>query len=225
MKSPEELRRLHGDEYVESFKRQSPVRLARLLKYMKIDSASCVADFACGNGLLMELIAPKVNSYTGVDFSEPFIKAANERKENLSMKNAEFVCSGIDEFSRGHIETFDVAFAMDFSEHVYDAEWVRILVSIRKSIKPNGKLYLHTPNAQFFLEKMKRRNFIVKQFPEHVAVRTPEHNVALLKGAGFKVEHVWLIPHYNVLRVLHALSILPAVGRYFEARILIEATA
>jgi len=225
MKSHKELKQLHGDDYVESFKQQSPFRLARLLNYMQLDDSFSVVDFACGNGILMELIAPKVDSYVGIDFSKPFINAANEKKEKLCFTNVEFVCSNIHSFCQNHINTFDVGFAMDFSEHVYDVEWIQILKSIKKSIKPNGKLYLHTPNADYFLEKMKSKNFIVKQFPQHIAVRTPEHNVSILWEAGFSVEHIWLIPNYNILKVLHPLSHIPVIGKYLKARIFIEASA
>lgn len=224
MKSITERKKLHGEEYVAVYKKKSPLRLERLLQFMKLDGACHVADFACGNGMLMELIATKVKFYTGIDFSEPFIQAANEKKERLSIHNAVFLCSDINEFCQSHQKAFDVGFAMDFSEHVYDEEWGKILENIRKSLKLNGKLYLHTPNAEFFLERMKSANFIVKQFPEHIAVRTPEQNAAILRKAGFEVTRVLLIPHYNVLRFLHPLSYLPFMGKYFKARIFIEAT-
>ena len=224
MKSQKELKELHGEEYVELYKHKSPLRLERLVKYMMIDSTFSVVDFACGNGMLMEFISPKVKSYIGIDSSELFIKAANEKKEQLSIKNVAFVHSGINEFCQRHQKAFDVGFAMDFSEHVHDQEWAKILGSIRRSLKPNGKLYLHTPNAEFFLEKMKSKDFIFTQFPEHIAVRTPEHNASLLREADFIEIQVRLIPHYNILRIVHPLSYIPILGKYFKARIFIEAT-
>jgi len=63
---------------------------------------------------------------------------------------------------------------MDFSEHVYDEEWREILRGIRSALKPTGRLYLHTPNAEFILEIMKARNLILARQPEHVAVRTAD---------------------------------------------------
>ncbi len=224
MKSQKELKELYDESYVALFKHKSPLRLNRILKYMKVDSAFNVADFGCGNGMIMDIITPKVNSYIGIDFSDLFIKAANERKEKLFINNAEFVCADINEFCERHQKVFDVGFAMDFSEHIYDEEWGKILKSIRKSLKPNGKLYLHTPNAEFFLEKMKSKNFIAKQFSHHIAVRTPEHNTLLLRQAGFNEIRIRLIPHYNILRIVHPLSYIPVLGRYFNARIFIEAT-
>ena len=225
MKSKEELKQLHGEDYVEAYKKKLPMRLERLLGYMRLDKTVSAADFACGNAMLMELIAPRVKSYTGVDFSEPFIRVANEKKQQMGMTNADFVCANISDFCAQRLGAFDAAFAMDVSEHIYDEEWLQTLKSIHSSLKPGGRLYIHTPNREFFLEAMKDKNFIFKQFAEHIAVRTPAHNAALLREAGFKIEHIRLIPHYNIMKVLHPLSYLPVLGKFFKARIFIEASA
>ena len=71
-----------------------------------------------------------------------------------------------------------------------------------------------TPNADFFLERMKDKGILVKQFPEHIAVRTPEHNVALLSEAGFRIEHVRLLPHYNILKVAIPCPMCRVSGNY-----------
>jgi 2-polyprenyl-6-hydroxyphenyl methylase / 3-demethylubiquinone-9 3-methyltransferase len=220
----EKLKEMHGDEYVKDYRHQSPSRLARIMQYLTLDKTFDVADFACGNGMLMEFIAPKVKTYIGIDFSDPFIKAANEKKELLAISNAEFVCSEINEFCLRHLNTFDVGFALDFSEHVYDKEWVEILRNIRKSLKPKGRLYIHTPNAEFFLEILKSKDFIFKQYPQHIAIRTIEQNISILKEAGFNISQLRLIPHYKILKLFHPLSNFPIIGKYFKARIFIEAT-
>ena len=49
---------------------------------------------------------------------------------------------------------------------------------------------------------MKARNFIVKQFPEHIAVRTQEENVRLVEKIGFHARAVHLLPHYNFYTVV-----------------------
>ncbi len=225
MKTPEELKRLHGQQYVDNYvKKQSPYRLERLLRHMNLNKNQDVADFACGNGIMMELVAPCVKSYTGVDFSEEFIAAANRRKKTLAISNADFVNSSIEDYCGENPGKFDVCFAMDFSEHVYDQEWISILRHIRKSLKKHGSLYLHTPNGDFFLEIMKNHDFIIKQYPQHIAVRSLEENERLLIEAGFSISNIKLIPHYNILRIIHFLSHAPFFGKYFEARIFIEAT-
>jgi len=198
-------------------------RLKWLLEYVTLRKDFRIVDFGCGSGMLMELVAPNVASYTGVDFSEEFIAESRRRQQQLRVSNAEFVCSGVEEFCTQHVGRFDVGFALDFAEHVPDAAWRRYLEAMRLSLRQGGSLYLHTPNAHFFVEIMKEKGIILRQFPEHVAVRSPDEHVQLLRQAGYTVERVSLIPHYGELRVLHLLSHLPGIGRYFKARIFIEA--
>lgn len=226
MLSENQLKELHGKEYVESFeKKQSKFRLGRLINSLELESFQDAVDFACGNGMMLPLVSDKVNSYTGVDFSEEFIKSANKNKEILGITNAKFVCEDISKFCSLNKASFDIAFAMDFSEHVYDEEWLKILDAIKSSLKIGGSLYLHTPNADFFLEKMKSKNFLVKQFPEHIAVRSARENCDLLETAGYRIKRCKLIEHYNILRLLHPLSFIPIIGKWFRARIFIEAIA
>ncbi len=222
----EERKTLYGSAYVERFQKgHSSMRLDRLVKYIKLNSDSIVADFGCGNGMMMPLIAHKVDRYIGVDFSEPFIQAALANQKRLNINNAEYVCDEIQHFCDARQGGFHIALAMDLSEHVYDDEWLECLKSIRKSLKGHGKLYLHTPNAEFFVEIMKANNVIVKQFPEHIAVRDPFHNIKLLKEAGYSKIHLRFLAHYNLLKVVHIFSFLPGVGKYFRARIFIVASS
>jgi len=221
-----ETKQMYGEKYVEHFKKiQSPKRLDRLIKHMELNKLHVVADFACGDGMLMTYVAPQVKKYIGVDFSEPFINEANHRKNKYAITNADFFYCEIKEFCDNHRKQFDIGFAIDFSEHVYEKDWLLILTSIADALKKDGKLYLHTPNANFFVEIMKSKNFVLKQFVEHIAVRNPQHNITLLKQAGFKVNRITFLPHYNnILQIIHPFSNIPLLGKYLKARILIEAS-
>jgi 2-polyprenyl-6-hydroxyphenyl methylase / 3-demethylubiquinone-9 3-methyltransferase len=223
-KSSFELRQLYGDEYVQKFsEKQSPKRIERLIRHIRLQRSDYVVDFACGNGMLMDYLALKVCSYVGVDFSQEFVNEAIKRKEKQGVANAIFVCSEIVDFCNINEQNFDVAFALDFVEHVYDDELLKILSSIKKVIKKGGRFYIHTPNLDFFVEKLKQKSLILKQFPEHVAVRSPEQLTSLLESAGFRVEKAFLLPHYNILKYIHFLSFVPFLGKYFKARIFVEA--
>ncbi len=165
MLTENELKKLYGKQYVESFeKNQSQSRLERLIDSIKLEPEYKVVDFGCGNGMLLPFLTNKVKMYTGVDFSKEFIDLANQKKKQMLISNAEFICSDILKFCQKNNDCYDVAFALDFSEHVYDKDWLAILTAIKGSLKPGGRLYIHTPNADFFLEKMKRHNFIVSRF-------------------------------------------------------------
>lgn len=72
---------------------------------------------------------------------------------------------------------------------------------------------------------MKARNFILKQFESHIAVRNFQQHVPLLQAAGFSEIEVKYLPHYNrVLGTLdRVLSQIPLIKTLFQARILITA--
>jgi 2-polyprenyl-6-hydroxyphenyl methylase/3-demethylubiquinone-9 3-methyltransferase len=172
---------------------------------------------------LLPLVATKVNHYYGVDFSKDFIEAAIRRADANGIKNCSFYCMDIVSFCDNHLASFDIATAMDFSEHIDDDDFSRIFSAIYRSLKPGGKLFMHTPNLDFFVERLKHKG-VLRQFPEHIAVRNAAQNVAILERCGFKKSHIHVrhIAHYNVLKVLHPLSALPLIGQFFSARLFIE---
>lgn len=217
-------KRLHSGAYVEQYERKPISRVSRLVPKMRLTSHTELADFACGNAMLLGEVHEKIHRYVGVDFSEEFIAAAEHRARTLRAGNCEFHCADIVSFCEANRGRFDVATALDFTEHVRDAELIPILKGIRRSLKPGGLLYLHTPNLDFFLERMRDSNVILRQRPEHVAVRNMEQNIDVLVDAGFMRECIrtYLIPHYNILRILDPFKHLPVIGKYFEARIFME---
>ena len=167
-------RALHGGDYAERFDRMHVVDgSTAAIALMQLDEGPTTwSDFACGNGLLAAEVHDRVHSYTGVDFSQPFVDLAHARAARLGARNLGFKCTSIAEFCATHPRRFDVACAFDFSEHVPDDEWRVVLADMRRSLKTGGRLYLHTPNAGFILERLKRRNLILRQSPEHVACVT-----------------------------------------------------
>jgi 2-polyprenyl-6-hydroxyphenyl methylase/3-demethylubiquinone-9 3-methyltransferase len=225
MNDLETSRRLHSGAYVDQYERKPVSRLQRLVPMLGLQGHEELADFACGNAMLLPLVHDRVRSYVGVDFSPDFIRAAHRRAAAHAVTNCSFHCEDIVEFCARNPQRFDVATAFDFSEHVRDDDFVRIFSAIRASLKSGGRLWLHTPNLDFFLERMKEAG-ILRQFPEHVAVRTAAAHHALLVRCGFASDRIrsTAIAHYNVLRAVHPLRHVPIVGRYFAARLVIECT-
>lgn len=215
--------RQHSGEYVEDYERKPSSRIERLVPRMALHSHEELADFACGNAMLLPLAGPLVRHYHGIDFSPDFIRAAERRARSLGLTNYTLHCRDIIEFCREHPQRFDVATALDFSEHIDDADFVAIFGAIRSALAPGGRLYLHTPNLAFFLELLKERG-VLPQFPQHIAVRDAAHNARLLREAGFAADRMRIeqIAHYNAMRLVHPLRRLPWVGRYFAARLFIE---
>lgn len=214
---------LHSGAYVEDYERKPLSRLERLVPLMQLEPQDLVADFACGNGMLLPLIHDKVAQYHGIDFSPEFIASARRRADVNHIANCVFHCDDIVSFCEQHRGRFDVATAFDFSEHINDDEFVRFFGAIRASLRDGGRLYLHTPNLSFLMERFKQHG-IIPQFPEHIAVRDSTENLALLARAGFTHRNISVhrIAHYNMLKVLHPLRHLPLVGDLFAARLFIE---
>jgi len=218
------LKNFYGRDYAERLeKNKESIRRRHLIEQLEFPKYYDVADFGCGNGMLMDCLCDRVKFYSGVDFSEFFIEAAKERQKQQMITNAEFFCETIESFCSRNPDRFDAGFVFDVVEHIYDKELSDIFDAIRRSMKPGAKLYLHTPNAEFFIEIMKKKNFIFRQFKEHIAVRNSWEIIQLLEKAGFSKCEVTMIPHYNALRFMHVLSFCPFVGKYFKARIFLIA--
>lgn len=217
---------LHSGEYVERYSAKPLDRVRNLVPRMKIGATTRIADFACGNGMLLQAIDGNFASYDGVDFSSDFIAAATSWAERTDRQRYRFHCCDIRDFCARNPQTFDVAATLDFSEHVDDALALEIYAAIRGSLRPGGRLYLHTPNLDFFLERAKAVG-VIPQFPEHIAVRNGRQTADLLAKAGFTREMITsqVIPHYNVLRWIHPLAKLPLAGPLFSARLWLEAIA
>ncbi len=211
---------LHSGEYVERYNKKSIDRVAALAGRMNIVDNDTVADFACGNGMLLEALGQRSGVYHGVDFSRDFITAAQTRAEDAGLKNYQYFCQDIVSFCKSHIGQYNVATTLDFSEHIDDTAFISIYSAIQTSLRRGGTLYIHTPNLDFFLERLKQKG-IVKQFPEHIAVRDEACMIALLQHCGFNPQNIVIekIPHYNILKFLHPLSYLPGIGKYFCARL------
>ena len=75
----------------------------------------------------------------------------------------------------------------------------------------------------FSAKYLKDHSLFMHHHPGHIAVRSPDENVKLLIQAGYTIKKVLLIPHYSFLRFIHFLSYIPFFGKYFKARIFIEA--
>lgn len=217
---------LHSGDYVERYNRKPLDRVRNLAALMKLPANASLADFACGNGMLAQVMGQRQGTYVGVDFSPEFIASARDWATRNRLDGCTFECADIVEFCGRHPSSFDAAATLDFSEHIDDADAVAIYRAIHGTLRPGGVLYLHTPNRDFLLERAKQAG-IIPQFPEHIAVRNAAETIAILVDAGFTPEAIKVrhIAHYNILAALHPLSKLPWIGKYLQARLWIEARA
>jgi 2-polyprenyl-6-hydroxyphenyl methylase/3-demethylubiquinone-9 3-methyltransferase len=218
-RSEEELRAIYDQRYVDRYDPHAVERMRRMQPFFELSGQEVVADFGCGNGVLLELIGPRVHEYVGVDFSEAFVRAAERRRDARGIRNGMFHCGDIVQFCARHPNRFDAGFALDLSEHVYDDQFLAIFGAIHGALKPGASLYLHTPNGEYFIERLRGRR-ILRPIEGHVAVRDERSHLALLAECGFAEVHVRHLAHYlPAASALHGLGALPLVGRHFRARL------
>lgn len=223
--SDDALRAIYDRAYAESYDPHAVPRMERLLPHVAVRPTDVVADFACGNGVLAEVIGGRVARYVGVDFSDAFIDVARARAAERGVTNAEFVCQDIVAFCAERPAAFDAAFALDFSEHIYDDQFLTLFSAIHGALKPGAPLYLHTPNAEYVLERF-RASGVMSQIEGHVAVRDAAENERLLRAAGFTDVRTLYLAHYlPVPAAFHPLGRLPLVGPWFRARLFQIASA
>jgi len=223
--SPGELLDLHRGEYVRRYHDADRGRLRRLVPRMALDRDQVVLDVGCGNGLLLDLIHERVGAYHGVDFSDEFVATAKERQHRAGIRNAEFHCVSVIDYCSERPAAFDRAFALDFTEHVPDRDLLPIAAALRDSLRPGGILYVHTPDGDFFLEALRNRG-VLRQQPQHVAVRNAAQYRALFARAGFSEVRVHHLPHYlGLLAWLRFFTWIPWLGRHLRARLFLECVA
>jgi SAM-dependent methyltransferase len=217
--SEDELRAIYDQRYVDQYDPHAVQRMRRMQPFFELSGREVVADFGCGNGVLLEVIGPRVREYIGVDFSEAFVRAAELRRGARGLQNGTFHCGDIVAFCARHPNRFDAGFALDLPEHIYDDQFLAIFTAIHGALKPGASLYLHTPNGEYFIERLRHRR-ILRPIEGHVAVRDERENQVLLAQCGFADVHVRHLAHYlPAASALHGLGAAPLVGRYFRARL------
>src|SRR5580698_2997611 len=100
--SEDELRAIYDQRYVDQYDPHAVQRMRRLQPFFELSGREVVADFGCGNGVLLALIGPRVHEYVGVDFSEAFVSAAERRRDAGGFRNGTFHCGDIVGFCAQH---------------------------------------------------------------------------------------------------------------------------
>ena len=102
-----------------------------------------LADLACGHGALCYCL--KELGYTnikGVDISPEQVQLAHE----LGLEEIE--CRDMQAFLIGYERAFDVVFLLDILEHLRKNTLLDFLDDVRASLRSNGIVIIHVPNAE-----------------------------------------------------------------------------
>jgi SAM-dependent methyltransferase len=197
-----------------------------ILALARPDPFRTILDLGSALGHVAFLLAPRAGRVIGIDASEKALAMAEARRRELGLENVEFLKGDVADLSPVPSDSIDVAGAFDLLEHIDDETLVRMLSALRRLLKKDGYLAAYTPNREHYVERLKASNLLLKQFPEHVAVRRPGQLVSLFEAEGWKVLSLdyATAPFPFVRWIEKALCRLPGLGRLFRYRILLTAT-
>lgn len=225
---------LYPDEYFDQLHRvtrfAAPERKWRerdrdILELADPGADKTVLDLGSALGDVCFLLAPLVKEAVGVDASPRAIELARGRALERGFENVRFLPGDVADLHAVPERSVDVAGAFDLLEHVDDETVLRMLRSLVRVLKPGGVFVAYTPNREHYVERLKAANVVLKQFPEHIAVRRPREIRKLLEGAGWRIRSLtYSAAPFPVVRWLErALLPIPFVGRLFRYRILVRA--
>lgn len=217
----ENYREIYDQEYVDKYSdKEGEGRIEGILQNIELNTEMDVLDVGCGNGFLANIIKDKVKTYIGIDVSEAFV---DDAKKRVVAGNCEFRQIELSEFVTKTKNKFDLIFLLDVTEHIPDHDLIVIFECIKSLLKPKGKLVIHTPNLDYFLERLKDWG-VLSQVTGHIAVRNFTSYQTLLRKTGYMNSNVIYINHYNkLLKNLFFLRKIPFIGNLFRPRLLIIA--
>ncbi|MFK7784467.1 MAG: amino acid adenylation domain-containing protein, partial [Crocinitomicaceae bacterium] len=124
----------------------------------QLTTTSKVLEIGCGNGLIMNEIAPKVAHYTGIDFSERQLQLARKNKRKHKLKNVSLIELAAHEINELESEQFDVIVISHVAQWLNTYTYFETVVELcLERLNHNGVLYLNG-----LPEMIKRKTFLKK---------------------------------------------------------------
>jgi SAM-dependent methyltransferase len=159
-----------------------------------------VLDLGCAAGAVTHFLTTFGCEAVGVDSSQLAIDRARRLFPDLR-----FVLADATELPFG-ADSFDKAVAADFTEHLDDDTFERVLAETRRVLRPNGTLSIYTPNPRHLIERLKARNILLAQNPTHIGLRDASELTGMLEAASFLVDRdEWRPSFFPALRTLERL--------------------
>lgn len=212
------------DLWEKSFGRQLVPRFEYALKIAGLKKGEKVLDFGCGRGEMIVQSAMAGCKATGVDYSPQAIALTKKAiaKNNLSSIKVFLAKDSKLLFEK---ESFDVVFFLDVAEHLDDGQLKNALKEIRRVLKLDGRLIVHTSPNKDWVDKgyklyTRWANFIASKliwepffktklnFQEnprtkverqvHINEQTTDSLKKALREAGFENTKIWLDSKFRI---------------------------
>ncbi|XP_070490231.1 ubiquinone biosynthesis O-methyltransferase, mitochondrial-like [Chironomus tepperi] len=162
-----------------------------------------ILDVGCGAGVLTEALAKLDANVTGLEPSEELIRVARDHIKGQPI-NVEYISEYVEEHSIKNADKYDAIVASEVVEHVPDQK--AFLQELTKCLKPNGSIFITTPNrtifslimvkfiAEYILNIIQRASHDWWHFirPSEVETILEEKNCKTVSVRG-----IWYTPFFN----------------------------
>lgn len=220
-------RGLHPHHWFKNPPRKYAERDRDVLRVVAPRPSDVVLELGSARGDVSFLLARHAREVIGVDAAPEAIAMAEEARARLGIESVRWLEADVADLAPVPDRSVDAVAAIDLVEHVDDPTLEAMLRECRRVLRPGGRLGIYTPDRAHYVERMKAHDFVLKQFPQHIAVRRVAEYRRLLAGAGFSIDlETWSVSPFPLVRwVERALAPLPLLGPTFRYRILIRAVA
>ena len=216
---------LHKSHWFTNPPRKYEERNRDALRVIDARASDRVLELGSARGDVTFFLARHVREVVGLDASDDALRMAERTRVARGFGNVSFAKGDVADLSLFPDASFDAVAAIDLVEHVDDPTLVSMLAESRRVLRPGGRLGLYTPDRAHYVERLKAHDFILKQFPQHIAVRRAGAYRRFLADAGFRLDlDTWSVSPFPAVRLVEsALAPLPLVGETFRYRILMRA--
>jgi ubiquinone/menaquinone biosynthesis C-methylase UbiE len=215
---------LHPAHWFRNPPRKYAERNRDALRLLDPEKDDVVVELGCARGDLTFLLAPLVREVIGVDASGEALAMAETERVRRGVQNIRWLKADVANLSALPDASANAVAAIDLVEHIDDPTLETMLTECHRILVPGGRLAVYTPDRAHYVERLKAHDLILKQFPQHIAVRRAQAYVAMLKKAGLAVAILGfsVSPFPVVRRIEKLLAPLPFIGPTFRYRILIR---
>ena len=216
---------LHKSHWFTNPPRKYEERNRDALRVVGLQPSDRVLELGSARGDVAFFLAAHAREVVGLDASDDALQIAGRACAARGIANVSFVKGDVADLSMFPDTSFDAVAAIDLVEHVDDPTLAAMLQECRRVLNPGGRLGLYTPDRAHYVERMKAHDFILRQFPQHIAVRRADDYRRFLAAAGLRIDlDTWSVSPFPGVRLLErALAPLPLIGETFRYRILMRA--
>lgn len=216
---------LHPHHWFKNPPRKYEERNRDVLRVVQPKPGDRVVELGSARGDISFFLSGHCREVIGVDAAPEAIAMAERERNKLGIQNVRWLEADVADLHDIESGSCDAVAAIDLVEHIDDATLSAMFSECRRILTPSGRLGIYTPDRAHYVERLKAHDFILRQFPQHIAVRFTGEYLRLLHEAGFRVDlsTYSVSPFPGVRWIEKTLAPIPLLGPWFRYRILLSA--